>query len=70
MNIKTVLITGGTGFIGSKLRDRLFQKGIKVIVLTRSPAKYQKLLITVKLYFGMDLLDILKIQILLMVVFK
>ena len=44
MNIKTVLITGGTGFIGSKLCDRLFQVGVKVIVLTRSPAKYQKLL--------------------------
>lgn len=35
-----VIVTGGTGMIGSKLVDRLVEKGYDVVVLTRSPQKY------------------------------
>lgn len=34
--METILITGGTGLIGTKLTDLLIQKGYKVIILTRS----------------------------------
>lgn len=36
-NMKTVLITGGTGLIGSVLVKKLIEKKYKVIVLTRTP---------------------------------
>ena len=36
----TVLITGGTGLIGSALTKELLNKGYDVIILTRSPEKY------------------------------
>lgn len=34
---RRILVTGGTGFIGSRLVDELCRRGIKVAVLTRSP---------------------------------
>lgn len=36
----TVLITGGTGMIGSALANELLNKNYDVIILTRSPGKY------------------------------
>lgn len=39
--MKTILITGGTGFIGQELRELLLQEGHTVIVVTRSPEKYK-----------------------------
>lgn len=33
----TVLITGGTGLVGSRLTQMLVQKGYKVVILTRNP---------------------------------
>src|SRR5690349_943355 len=36
----TVLITGGTGLIGSALTTELLNRGYDVIILTRSPEKY------------------------------
>lgn len=35
-----ILITGGTGFIGTELRSRLLQEDHSVTVVTRSPKKY------------------------------
>lgn len=39
--MKTILITGGTGFIGQELRELLLQEGHTLIVVTRSPEKYK-----------------------------
>lgn len=36
-----VLMTGGTGFIGSKLVEKLTNEGHQVYILTRNPEKYQ-----------------------------
>lgn len=36
-----ILITGGTGFIGSELRDMLLQKGHYLTIITRSPKAYE-----------------------------
>ncbi len=36
-----ILISGGTGFIGSALTDSLLRDGHKVWVLTRNPASVQ-----------------------------
>lgn len=38
--MKTILITGGTGFIGKELRTYLLQQGFDLIIITRSPKKY------------------------------
>jgi len=32
---KTVLITGGTGFLGSHLTDKLLEKNCKVVLISR-----------------------------------
>jgi uncharacterized protein len=37
--VKTVLITGGTGFIGRKLAQKLTERGDRVTVLTRDPER-------------------------------
>jgi hypothetical protein len=39
--MKTVLITGGTGFIGKKLTERLLARGDRVTILTRDPSRAQ-----------------------------
>lgn len=39
--METVLVTGGTGFIGRNLIPLLQQDNYKVIVVSRTPAKYQ-----------------------------
>jgi len=36
----TVIITGGTGFIGSNLTQKLLAKGYSVVILTRNPDKF------------------------------
>lgn len=36
-----ILITGGTGFIGSELRDRLLQEGHFLTVVSRTPEEYK-----------------------------
>lgn len=36
-----ILITGGTGFIGSELRSMLLQKGHFLTIITRSPEQYE-----------------------------
>jgi uncharacterized protein (TIGR01777 family) len=38
-----ILITGGTGFVGTYLTDYLLSKGHKVRILTRNPARYEAL---------------------------
>ena len=40
--IKTVLITGGAGFIGSHVSEKLMNNGYKIIILQRSLAKLDK----------------------------
>lgn len=45
-----VLITGGTGFVGTYLTDYLISKGHKVRILTRNPGKYQALQSENRLY--------------------
>ena len=37
-----ILITGGTGFIGTELRSMLLQQEHHLIVITRSPGKYEE----------------------------
>ena len=36
-----ILITGGTGFIGTELREMLLQKGHYLTIITRSPKEYE-----------------------------
>lgn len=36
-----ILVTGGTGFIGSALRNHLLRKGHLLTIITRSPKKYE-----------------------------
>jgi uncharacterized protein len=38
-----ILITGGTGFVGTYLTDYLLSQGHKVRILTRNPARYEAL---------------------------
>ncbi len=38
-----VAITGGSGFVGSRLVQRLHQNGVKVLVFTRNPSYTQKI---------------------------
>ncbi|HET6158846.1 MAG TPA: TIGR01777 family oxidoreductase [Dongiaceae bacterium] len=40
---QSILVTGGTGFIGTALVRRLIERGDKVYVVARSPAKAQRL---------------------------
>jgi uncharacterized protein len=40
---QTILVTGGTGFIGTPLVRRLIERGDKVYVIARSPAKAERL---------------------------
>lgn len=36
-----ILITGGTGFIGQELRESLLKEGHHLVIITRSPKKYE-----------------------------
>jgi uncharacterized protein (TIGR01777 family) len=45
----TILISGGTGLVGTALTNELLQKGYSVIILTRSPEKYKS---TTKLVYA------------------
>ncbi len=38
--MKKIIITGGTGFIGTHLTQKLLSKGYSVVVLTRNPSKF------------------------------
>lgn len=42
MEIKKIIITGGTGFIGSYLCNELLKKGHFVSIITRNPQKYSE----------------------------
>lgn len=44
MDMKYVLVTGATGFIGAHIVDELLSRGIRVRGATRSPAKGQQML--------------------------
>lgn len=37
-----ILITGGTGFVGSELRNELLKEGHNLTIISRSPGKYEK----------------------------
>ena len=37
----SILITGGTGFIGQELRETLLKKGKNLVIITRDPKKYE-----------------------------
>ena len=41
METKQILITGGTGFVGSYLREELLKQGHYLTIITRSPASYK-----------------------------
>ena len=47
-----VLVTGGTGFIGSRVCDALHQKGDTVYVLSRNPARAENKLNASKVVYG------------------
>ena len=47
-----VLVTGGTGFIGSRVCDALHQKGDTVYVLSRNPARAENKLPSLKAAYG------------------
>lgn len=42
MESKQILLTGGTGFIGSYLSDRLLKSGHYLTIITRSPERYSE----------------------------
>ncbi len=56
MQDKTVLVTGGSGFIGSRFCHAAVQKGLRVIVLSRNPDKARSRLPSVSII--QDLTDI------------
>ncbi len=37
---QTILITGGTGLVGTQLSKMLIERGFRIIILTRNPQKY------------------------------
>ena len=37
---KKIVLAGGTGFLGSSLIERLHQRGMEIVLLTRKPSKY------------------------------
>ncbi len=41
MKYKNILITGGTGFVGSYLREELLKQGHYLTIITRSPESYK-----------------------------
>ena len=47
-----VLVSGGTGFIGSRVCDALYQKGDAVYVLSRDPVRAQRQLDSAKAAYG------------------
>ncbi|RMH74058.1 MAG: NAD(P)-dependent oxidoreductase [Gemmatimonadetes bacterium] len=59
MNRKHVLVTGGTGFIGGHLIERLLADGYRVTAMVRRSSKYQWLstLPAVEIVFQDDVLD-------------
>ena len=60
---KTILLTGGTGFLGSHLAKRLVYEGFDVIIIKRSTSKLSPLesIINQVRFYGLDSIDIEKI---------
>jgi len=52
--MKKVLITGGTGFIGKYLTQRLLKEGHYVTIITRSPEKYAEKQAKNRSFIGWD----------------
>ena len=50
--MENILVTGGTGFIGSRVCDALHQKGDAVYVLSRNPARAQNKLRSSKVVYA------------------
>ena len=49
-----ILITGGTGFIGQELREILLKKGNNLVIITRSPKKYEDEAASNQRFIGWD----------------
>lgn len=60
---KTILLTGGTGFLGSHLAKRLVYEGFDVIIIKRSTSKLSPLesIINQVRFYDLDSIDIEKI---------
>jgi uncharacterized protein len=54
MEMKKILITGGTGFIGSYLCEKLLQSGHYLTIITRSPEKYAEKQANNRNFIGWD----------------
>ncbi len=50
--MSAILVTGATGFIGSRVCDSLIEKGEEVVVVSRNPARAQTSLSAVKDVYG------------------
>lgn len=55
---KAVLVTGGTGFVGSRLIEALVAAGHQVTVLTRNPAKAARLTAPIRIITDLDQIDV------------
>lgn len=52
--VETVLVTGGTGFLGSHIADRLVNEGKRVVLLVRGDDAVQRVSDTIKYFFNKE----------------